>query len=213
MFGSGFIPCTNTENDQYVITAGHVVARCSGLPDEDAEAVKIKVDGRYVWLKVHVDEIRVEAKGVSGFVTAELMEYSRRADAAVLKLSGKLPRKGAMMYDCKGKDFEDNEQLTAMGFPAESETILFSDAVALSLEGDAVMNEGSYICWESHAETGQGDRIAVSAEIRAGMSGGPLVDRDGYVVGICVYDSECGENGCSTVASDECLLPVHGVIY
>ncbi len=202
--GSGFAINTVGETScSFVATAGHVVMHNPDAPDINQEMIGILYNGNYVYLKVHIDEIRVLVTDISSYIVANIEAHSGRADVAVLRLNEPIPRSAAVIYD--KKNFEINEQLTSMGFPSASESNLtaeVNDQLVATTEKVST-NTGAFTNWDGHAYTQQGDQITTTAEMSPGISGGPLVDKDGYVVGICVSYSASSKNANYAVAADE----------
>ena len=210
--GSGFaIGKAGDTSCSYVATAGHVVMHDPDSPNINAEMLGVRIDDQYFFLKVHVDDIHVLVTDVSSYIRANLENYSPRADVAVLHLNEPIPRSAAVIYD--KKDFEVNEQMTAMGFPAASESNLTSEVndQLVSTTEKVSTNTGNFTSWDGHAYTQKGDQITTTAEMSAGISGGPLVDKDGYVIGVCVSYSARSQNANYAVAADELKALLGGI--
>lgn len=210
--GSGFAIGVPGEKIGYVATAGHVTMHNVESSNVNEETLGMEYNGQYVYVKVHVDEIRVLVTDISGFILANIENYSPRADVAVLKLNNDtLPRQAAVLYD--RKEFDIGEQMTAMGFPVASENNLaveVSDQL-IATSDKVSTNTGNFTNWDGHSSTRYGDQITTTAEMSPGISGGPLVDKDGYVIGVCVSGSSSRQNVNYAVAADE-LLKLMGSI-
>ena len=210
--GSGFAIGMPGEKVQYVATAGHVIMHNVESSNVDEETLGLVVDNQYIYLRVHVDDIHVLVTDVSGFIRANIEAYSPRADVAVLKLNDDtLPRQAAVLYD--RKEFGIGEPMTAMGFPSASENNLANEISSqlVATTNNVSTNTGNFTNWDGHSQTRFGDQITTTAEMSPGISGGPLVDKDGYVVGVCVSGSANRENVNYAVAADE-LLKLMGSI-
>lgn len=210
--GSGFaLGMADDTQARYVATAGHVIKHDPKSPDVNQEMAGLWIGNSYVYVKVHVDEIHVLVTDVTGYVMANVENYSTRADVAVLRLNDLIPRTPAILLD--KKDFQINEQLTSMGFPGASEDNLtheVSDQL-LSTTDRVSTNTGNFTSWDGHSTTRYGDQITTTAEMSAGMSGGPLVTAEGYVVGVCVSGSVNSENVNYAVAADELIMLLGGI--
>ena len=207
--GSGFaIGKVDDKEVRYIATAGHVVLHHLWSGDVNAETIALDVGGgQQAWVLVRVDEIHVLVDDASSYIIANTVDWGRQADVAVLKLNAAIPRKVAVIYDRKGDTFAINEQLTAMGFPSASENNL-SAVVTSQYPGrteNVSTNTGAFTAWNSHSATKEGDQITTTAEMSPGISGGPLVDKDGYVVGVCCTISLNSDNVNYAVAADELL--------
>jgi len=205
--GSGFaIGEVDSKDIRYVATAAHVVMHNIESGDVNMETIGVDLGDQYVYLQVHLDDIHVLITDISGYVRANVEVFSPRADVAILKLNDVIPRKAAVVYD--RKDFEINEQLTAMGFPGASENNLateITDQMVATTEKVST-NTGNFTNWDGHASTRLGDQITTTAEMSGGISGGPLVDKEGYVVGVCVSGSARRQNVNYAVAADELIM-------
>ena len=212
--GSGFAVGKLGEPVRYVATAGHVVMRNLDSGDMAKSTVPVLVDGQRIYLQVQVDYIHVLKSDESSFIVANIDMVSPKADVAILKLvDDTLPREAALIMDRREKDFEIGEQLTSMGFPAAAESNISSEVQGQLLSDTSYVttNAGGFSAWRGNAETKKGDQISTTAEMSPGISGGPLVDKNGYVVGVCVSTAEATDNSNYAVAADELLLLISGV--
>lgn len=210
--GSGFAVGIPGEKIRYVATAGHVVNRYLGSGNVAESTEPYYVDGKMLYLKVQVDSIRVLVSDVSNYILANVEKVSPQADVAVLKLvNDELPRQAAVLMD--RKSFEIGETLTSMGFPAAAEANIAVEVQdqLLSTTNDVTTNAGGFAAWRGNAETKEGDQISATADMSPGISGGPLVDKDGYVVGVCVAHSAGTDNSNYAVAADELLMLISGI--
>ena len=196
----------NDSSVKYIVTAGHSVCRNaeSGTVTEDTVDYWDVNVGGYVYPKVRVDAIFVVLTDyTSGAVPAHIAAAAEWTDLAILELNTAINvRKPAVLIDKKDNDFKLGEELTAMGFPAEAE-MNQSPTVSgdlLSNTNDVVTYRGSYSGWTGNSVTQLGDQISTDANFAPGLSGGPLVDKDGYVVGVC--QSVAGGTGYA-IATDE----------
>lgn len=210
--GSGFaIGEVGSTSCRYVATASHVIMHNVESSNVNEETLGINVGDEFVYLKVHVDDIHVLVTDISGFVRANVENFSPRADVAVLHLNEAIPRNAAIVLD--KKQFQVNEQMTAMGFPIASEANLafeVTDQLIATTEKVST-NTGNFTNWDGHSSTRFGDQITTTAEMSAGISGGPLVDADGYVIGVCVSGSTRSQNVNYAVATDELKMLLSGI--
>lgn len=212
--GSGFAIGIPGEKIRYIATAAHVINRYidSGNVATDTEPLPIGENGEDIYLSVHVDEIHVLVSDASNYILANVEKVSPQADVAVLKLvNDELPRQAAVLWD--RKDFEIGETLHSMGFPSAAEANVAVDVQdqLLATTNDVTTNAGAFSAWRGNAETKRGDQISTNADMSPGISGGPLVDKDGYVVGVCVAHSLGTDNSNYAVAADELLTVISGI--
>lgn len=210
--GTGFAIGTPGQPVRYVATAGHVVNRYLDSGNVAESTTPVFIDGQMVYMKVKIDYIHVLKSDASSFIVANVEKTSPQADVAVLKLvDDTLPREAAVLYD--RKNFEIGETLTSMGFPVAAEANIAAEVQdqLLSDTSYVTTNAGGFSAWRGNAETKKGDQISTTAEMSSGISGGPLVDSNGYVVGICVAGSSGTDNSNYAVASDELMMLIGGI--
>ncbi len=201
--GSGFfVGDINDPNVQYIVTAGHVVGHDINSGDVDSERIGISTSAGTVYPRISVKSIKVLWSDVNDSSIANLEKYSGEADIAVVKLNAPTKiRKSAVLLD--KKDFKSTDTLYSMGFPSVAEANLdakVSDQL-LSDTKNVIVKSGTFSAWNPNATTHAGDQINTNANMDHGVSGGPLVDENGYVVGVCVAGSTESQN--YAVATDE----------
>ena len=168
--GSGFLISDSSADSQYVITCNHVVS-----VDSDTEAL--------VKEYLNVDKLNIKIEVV---ITRDLTENvtvvqaSAEADYAILKLDSPIYQRNAMILNPDGPSL--TEDVYAMGFPDAIQEL--QDFTYYS-EDEVVVTKGSVSLQEVMSEGVP--YIQHSATITAGNSGGPLVDEDGYVVGLNTF--------------------------
>ena len=208
VIGSGFaIGDTKDATVTHIITAGHVVMHNPESGNVNQETCYLPtIYGDYQYLSVVVNEIRVLINDRSSFVLAQLAGVSDRADVAVLSLNTAIrDRKSAVLLN--KTDFATNASVTAMGFPAASEVNLTDNVndQLIATTNTVTVNKGTVSRFDPHATTGFGDQIQTTAEMSGGISGGPLVDDDGYVVGVCTSGHASIDNVNYAVSTTEIL--------
>lgn len=167
--GSGFLVC-NADGDTYLLTTNH----CVLLTDEEKTAyctgnsLKIDVASTQNVIKVVV----------KGDVTsdANIVAQSVENDYCLLSVSNVINEKSALRLG-KNTELTTGTTVYAMGFE--------DDAASKGAEYtvvDVSVREGSV----QNLESNQGGSIYLqhSAMITAGNSGGPLLNEEGYVVGM-----------------------------
>ena len=207
--GSGFlVGDINADKASYIVTAGHVIMHNVESGNVAATtALLIDNNGNEKYYAVAVDKIEVFlTDSTSNILSAQEAGYSERADVALIRLNEPLStsrRSIAVLLD--KNDFEIGETLTSMGFPASAE-VNYSDSSREQLRSttdDVVTNHGNFSRFSTHAVTGVGDMILCTADMDKGMSGGPLVTNDGYVVGVVNSGASSNNNVNYAVATSE----------
>ncbi len=198
-YGTGFAIGDLEKNTvEYVVTAAHVLMHFLDAPSMKDTYVDLDwdkdgtVDG---YFHCRVTEIQVLINDASSFVLAHDAGVSDRADVAVLRLNTPISqRKAAVLLD--QKEFSTNTPLTTMGFPVASEINLSVTASNeyISNTNAVTTNHGFFSRFTTHAVTGEGDEIMTTAEMSAGMSGGAIVNDDGYVVGVVSFGHKNNDN-------------------
>ena len=206
--GSGF--CIGKLEDKtvdYVVTAAHVAMRNldSGTMSVPTTVTK-KTDGSIGYVEVRVDSMVVLLDDIDHYERAQFVSCLPEADVALLRLNSAIPsRRPAVLSD--RTDFELNEELTTMGFPSASEDNLSVEATRDMISGtnNVSVNKGTFTVLDRHANTHQGDQITTNALMSPGVSGGPLLDNKGYVVGVCIAGSRENQNVNYAVTTGEVL--------
>ncbi len=204
--GSGFAVGDISSNSvDYIVTAGHVVmhnVESGNMADTTCYLPVSLTD--YAYLHVNIVEIRVLINDRSSYVLAQVAGVSDRADVAVVRLNTPISdRKAAVLLN--KSDFPTNASLTSMGFPSASEVNLTGTVndQMISNTSSVTTNHGFFSRYSTHAVTNGGDQIQTTAEMSFGMSGGALVDDDGYVVGVCTSGASSTDNVNYAVATSE----------
>lgn len=161
--GSGFAVGHQGEPVQYIVTNRHVVTDDRGNPCNFVYVILDDVE------TLHLTSI----------------EYiSERADLAILRLNVPISERVPAVL----RPFSSlrSESVYTLGFPADAD--VFIDASnkvqLLSTIEHITLRAGIISRVLEHAETKTGQQIQHDAAINGGNSGGPLVDANGYVLGV-----------------------------
>ncbi|MBE6984364.1 MAG: trypsin-like serine protease [Ruminococcaceae bacterium] len=116
---------------------------------------------------------------------AEIIKKSTEMDFAILRLQSDLKdREALQVRRCEGS-VEQTETVFAIGFPAQAadtqvlNTYTSADVTITTGQVNKLMTGENLYSGEST------DYVQTSAKITGGNSGGPLVDKNGAVIGIC----------------------------
>lgn len=181
--GTGFL-IGSTSGAEYMITNAHVVHFSEADLAALSERVGRKVtnDDPEVKLQVHVK--------ADVTIAATVQHFSEQFDFAILKLSQPIyDRTPLTLYDSEN-NLQTTQTVYALGFPEVAndriQDIRYFDTEDVNVTTGivskfAVNNNINYILHE--------------AKISGGNSGGPLVDQNGYVVGVnqMIYTDASGE--------------------
>lgn len=180
MGGSGFLVGTE-ENSQYVVTNDHV-ANClthQYMNDEGlssiAEFLGVADSNKIEW------KIRIVIKRDS-YIDAEIVQNSAQSDVAILKMEQPIYGRTVLTL-APDAEVNNTENIYALGFPGivmayKNDQVYTSENVTttvgtVSNVATSDMVTGSPIEYINH-----------SAIISEGNSGGPLLNEDGYVIGV-----------------------------
>lgn len=194
--GTGFaVGDPDSDKVQHFVTAAHVTMH-NDPTDPNATSTEIELaDGSIGLVPVIVTNMRILLSDESSFVNAHFMGRSDRADVALIAIPEAITtRTAAVLRDAES--FATNEAVSSMGFPAVSEdNLTWTAGMQLISTTDSVtVNAGVVSVVRPHATTNSGDQIQTTAAMNHGISGGPLVDKDGYVVGVCTSGSATNQN-------------------
>lgn len=175
--GSGFLISDSSEGAQYVITCDHVV----DIPAETQAQMAQYLGVDRLNIKIEI----VITRDITQNVT--VTQASVEADFAILKLDQPIYERNPLVINSDGPNI--TEDVYAMGYPDAIQTL--QDFVYYS-EEDVVVTKGSVS--NVNVTNGGVPYVQHSAVITAGNSGGPLLDSDGYVVGLntFAYNAESG---------------------
>jgi len=138
--------------------------------ESEGSGFAIKSDG-VILTNFHVIEFEPSPKVVlpdNTFETAEIIMADKNADLAIIKISKDLP----VISWGDPKELESAEELLAIGFPLGG-----------SLSGESSVNKGSLSARRRSRDVGV-EYLQTNITLTPGVSGGPMVNVCGEVVGI-----------------------------
>lgn len=185
--GSGFFVGESKDKAQYIVTNHHVVADYinAGEGDQFMQLIDVQQDanGNNVGIVIAADssEMRIYYDDKDYDVAyVDCYGDQNKVDLAVLKLRDPTDKRHCLKIKAADEDMVGDTVYT-IGYPGNADNVLTSaskysvnDAtVHKGIINKFVMNEGKGV-----------ERIQIDATIQHGNSGGPLVDEDGYVLGV-----------------------------
>ncbi len=166
-FGSGFL-IRNDENAVYIVTNNRIVSNSAGAMKKYCKKHSIKTENLQL-----SNQIRVIVKG-DVTVEASVLVSSEEKDYCILTIENVVSEKNALKLDSSA-DISAEAAVYALGFPDKTDEIDF-------LQSDVEVRLGTVL--EKEAGLSSGIYIQHSAPVTAGNTGGPLLDEDGYVIGL-----------------------------
>ncbi|MBO6142208.1 MAG: trypsin-like peptidase domain-containing protein [Lachnospira sp.] len=166
--GSGFlIGSGGSAGAQYVITNFHV----ANLESDTETQAKNFFNTTELNTRVEV-----VVKG-DVTVTAQILKQSQDSDYAILKLDEVIYDRSTLKLS-KSADVKQTQNIYALGFPA---ILTYVEDTSYYTSNDVTITQGSV---SKLTTMGNLQYIQHSAKLSDGNSGGPLVDENGYVVGV-----------------------------
>lgn len=174
--GSGFLITDSEAGTQYVITCDHVAEVSKDVQKLAKETFNVK--------KLNIKIEVVVTRDITQ--TATLVNASVTDDFAILKLDAPIHQKKAMIIRPEGAEL--TEDVYAMGYPAAISELTDFNYYS---EDQVTVSKGSVsLCEMSNNGV---PYIQHSASMTQGCSGGPLVDKNGYVVGLNTFTYYLGD--------------------
>lgn len=200
--GSGFAVGDNPKEVQYFVTNRHVVEDevISYITAEEYEALKSSTVGTVSTHKGYrlMTAAYVVYDNSTNMIPAAVQYMSEDADMALLYIHTPTNvRKPAKLRPFKEGELKNrHEKVYAIGFPSLADDIgmASSSARLISTVDQMTVTTGIISATVNRAESGygEGELIQTDADINGGNSGGPLVDENGYVLGINTFGVAAG---------------------
>lgn len=216
--GTGWAVGTPGEEVRYIVTNGHVIEQAYAWPkglddpfDYEAKngvsfekALKEKTGKSIKDLKIK-SEIRVYfSQSSNDYSVPEVVFFSgpSEKDIAILKLEEPTNKRIALLV--KDSDqVQVGDEATALGFPGVSDNVQDPETINHGVE-DVTVTKG--IVSKRVKPNGRDyDSFQMDASINHGNSGGPLVDKDGYVIGMNTLGNAKDSNMNYAIVSNEIL--------
>ena len=214
--GTGWAVGTPGQDVKYIITNGHVVEQAYAWPkglddpfDYEAKngvsfekALKEKTGKTLKELKMKA-EIRVYfSQSSNDYSIPEVVYFSgpSEKDIAILKLEEPTSKRIALLV--KDSDqVQVGDEVTALGFPGVSDNVQDPETINHGVE-DVTVTKG--IVSKRVKPNGRDyDTFQMDVSINHGNSGGPLVDKNGYVIGMNTLGNAKDSNMNYAIVSNE----------
>ena len=189
--GSGFAVGDNTKEVRYFVTNRHVVddiEEITYITAADYEAAmqtgsSVTVRRGY---RVRTNNTYIVYDNTQNMIPANVQYISDEADMALLFIHTPTDaRKPAKLRPFEEGDLSNNPSVYALGFPSAADHGIAAAGTLLSTIDQITVTNGIVSKVINRAETnGEGEQIQTDTDINSGNSGGPLVDANGYVLGI-----------------------------
>ena len=214
--GTGWAIGAPGQEVRYIITNGHVVEQAYAWPkgeDDpfDIEASKGFTLDDYLQKKygTTVKELRMKHEirvyfSKDDYVVPEVVYYSgpSEKDIAILKLDDPTDkRKPLLIRNSDGVNV--GEEVMALGYPGVSDKVQDQDTISHDVD-DVTVTKG-IISKKMKPQGRDYDAFQMDVAINGGNSGGPLVDKDGYVVGINTLGNAADKNMNYAIVSKEVM--------
>ena len=216
--GTGWAVGTPGEEVRYIVTNGHVIEQAYAWPkglddpfDYEAKngvsfekALKEKTGKSIKDLNIK-SEIRVYfSQSSNDYSVPEVVFFSgpSEKDIAILKLEEPTNKRIALLV--KDSDqVQVGDEATALGFPGVSDNVQDPETINHGVE-DVTVTKG--IVSKRVKPNGRDyDSFQMDASINHGNSGGPLVDKNGYVIGMNTLGNAKDSNMNYAIVSNEIL--------
>ena len=181
--GSGFFVGASGEDPQYIVTNCHVIEDYvnAGEGGEFKTLYAYTNDGYGVSIYASSCELRIYYSG-DDYDIAYVDSYGdvSKVDLAVLRLRNATDKRHVLQLMAPAEDMIGDTVYT-VGYPGNADNY-FTGASHYGVN-DSTVHQGSINRIGMNEGVGV-ERIAVDAIIQHGNSGGPLVNEDGYVIGV-----------------------------
>ena len=214
--GTGWAIGEPGKDVKYIITNGHVVEQAYAWPKGKDDPFNIEAQKGFsldTYLKQQYGislsqlqmkhEIRVYfSQSSNDYVVPEVVYYSgpSEKDIAILKLDESTNKRRALLIKDSDK-VEVGEEVTALGFPGVSDKVQDPGTINHSVD-DVTVTKG-IISKRVKPSGTEYDSFQMDVAINHGNSGGPLVDKNGYVVGINTLGNNQDSNMNYAIVSNE----------
>lgn len=209
--GTGFFVGEDGKDVEHILTNYHVVEDYYNWGS--GQNFGVTVNGqRYnckAKIRVYFDSIKT-----NDYVEAYPVEVDSKYDVALLRLEKPTGKRRALPIEVPD-DGLTGSTIYALGFPGLNDSSAFGSTTTLGLS-DVTVTKGAISRFYTEAGTGL-KAIIIDCDIKHGNSGGPLISKDGKVIGINTFgvSSYQGEtsNGAVNIYHAKSLLDRNSIKY
>lgn len=185
-YGTCFFIGATDEDPQYVVTNHHVVdtflelgaGNTLTMSQTSEDGSEVATGSMKVTMRVYFD--------ANDYVEAYEVASDAKKDIAIFKLEKPTTKRKALALNIP-TDEMIGAAVYAVGFPSISDNSLL-DPVSQWGKEDATVTTGAISRLATQSGTGV-KQVMIDANISGGNSGGPLVDGNGYVVGVNTWSA------------------------
>lgn len=174
-WGTGFFVGSTEDEAEYIVTNYHVIATYIDYGKGEVTSVNTNtgvVIGRTI-VKVYFDS--------DTYIEAYPVEYDKTKDIAVLKLEKPTTLRHALKISVPEKE-TIGQDLWVVGYPGLAENIFVKRTTSWG-SNDVTVTKGVVSGLVTKSGSGV-SLVQTDADIKHGNSGGPIVNADGFVIGI-----------------------------
>ena len=171
---------------QYFVTNKHVVEEKSTLQYNvySLETQEYLDHGTVDDWPVKIDGYYLVYENTDSMVSARCVTKSDRADLAVLSPDIPTSKRTAAILRPFDLETMKKEAIYAMGFPAVADKSVTGEAREKLDSTQVFRSDGVISTFLTHEKTQEGELFQMTTPINGGNSGGPVVDANGYVLGV-----------------------------
>ena len=214
--GTGWAIGTPGQKVKYIITNGHVVEQAYAWPKGEDDPFDIKAGNgftldEYLEKKhgTNVKDLKMKSEirvyfSKDDFVVPEVVFYSgpSEKDIAILKLEDPTNKRDPLLIR-NSDGVNVGEEVIALGYPGVSDKVQDQDTINHDID-DVTVTKG--IISKRMRPSGRDyDAFQMDVAINSGNSGGPLVDSEGYVVGVNTLGNAADKNMNYAIVSKEVM--------
>ena len=226
--GTGWAVGTPGEKVRYIVTNGHVIEQAYAWPKGMDDPFDYELKNGVSFEKALMEkmgkkisdldmkaEIRVYfSQSSNDYSVPEGVYFSgpSEKDIAILKLEEPTNKRIALLIKDSDK-VQVGDEATALGFPGVSDNVQDPETISHSID-DVTVTKG-IVSKRVKPNQRDYDTFQMDASINHGNSGGPLVDKNGYVIGMNTLGNAKDSNMNYAIVSNEIIdiLNAEGISY